>query len=144
MKNIACILIILSVFASSCSKDNTNSSNNNSSYPSFKWTYQGTTFTADAQSARGPNSAVSYSEIDGYRGSAASPSDGFTIHLNSLTTGSYSASQTNVMQSVSTRSDVDPFVCTITSNSGTAISGNFSGTYLGQSLTGTFVNVSIY
>jgi hypothetical protein len=140
MKRIILMLSVLVLIAiSACNKS---SSTSNASQ--FQWTYLGTTVQADSFGAYGPNSIVSYSEIDGYRGSISHPTDGFYIRINSLATGTYSNNASNTMTSWANGDNVSPFVVSITSNTGTMISGTFSGTYMNSSISGSFTNIPIH
>lgn len=139
MKKALFVFALLTLTAvSACKKTTTNLT------PQYQWTYLGTTIQADSFGAYIPNGIVSYSEIDAYRGTTLHPTDGFDMHISSLATGTYSSSAYNTMTSWASGDYVNPFTVTITSNTGTSISGTFSGTYMSNSLTGSFTNIPIH
>jgi hypothetical protein len=138
MKQFFFLLALCGIFSFSACKKNATPNR-----PSFTWTYLGTSFTADSSEASGPNNIVSYSEISGWMGSIVSPTNGFNIKLTSLAVGSYPSGGANGIVSASSSDDVYPSVVNITANVNKTVSGNFSGTYDGQPISGLFANVPI-
>lgn len=134
-KHASFLLILLCVLAASCKKDNTAIP---SSAPNVNWTYQGTrltstTFTATSQGT----GSTFYPDHYTYSLVATSGGNAIQIALSSLSVGTYT-DQGNSAEIAIGHDTFDSFVLNITSSSGSTVSGNFTGTYNGQTVTGSF------
>jgi hypothetical protein len=127
---------------SSCKKTSPSTS------PKFTWTYSGATYTADtvlASTSFVMNGIVNSAEIYAQNGPWATPTTAFTMKISSLATGNYGVGNDEFDEYLSAtgNNQITPFSATITSSSSSQVSGTFSGTLNGQTITGTFSNVPI-
>lgn len=146
MKNIVLVSILLSFFFASCNKDASVSNK-----ASFKWTYSGATFSADTVIATKADSfagVVYPPQIYAQTGPWSSPQVSFTATINSLSPGTYGNTAQNMFIETGLQSggyaSISPFSLTITSASNNMISGNYTGTLNGQTITGSFSNVAVH
>lgn len=149
MKGILTVFAALTILCVSCSKDNTtgnnngnnNNSNNQNTATSLKWTYLGTSFngsnitTSKPDTIPNTNTYWPYYEFQGTDNSTA-----VHLFLRSIAVGTYTDQDND--RFLFGNYDVDAYTVSVTSNTNNKISGTFTGTYQGNSITGSFSNIA--
>lgn len=141
MNRIIIAFASICLLVASCGKTNPSTQANPGAAASLSWTYMGTSFngtsitTSKPDTIPGTHSFWPYYE---FQGTASST----TLHprLTDIAVGSYTDQGNNVIYFGN--GALDAFSLSITSRTGKTISGNFTGTYQGQSVTGTFANIT--
>ena len=138
----------ISLFFFSCKKPN-----DSQSASSFTWTYSGTHYTANIDTAYLYSMAVGPIIIAGTGTNIASAGTGPSISLNSFFVGTYSlgSGSSNLFAYVDANGDMlygDIVTLNITASSNSRLSGNFSGNVKNSNnfsfpITGSFANVPV-
>lgn len=146
MNKLMTVFAALAILFASCTKDNTSgnnngNNNNQNTTTSLKWTYLGTSFDGTNITTSKPDTIPNtgtfwpYYEFEGTATSTV-----LHIGLKSIAVGTYTYQDQDIFHFANNA--VDAFTVSVTSNTNNKISGTFTATDQGNTITGTFSNIT--